>query len=118
MTFSKGGTIFLNGKTYNVSQINSVYIETIIIRKSNEGVNRVSKYTIEARNTYDADARTYWFMEEQEKEFRKEHEKKLEMSRCINRYRNGNHPFALAMTACKTELFYRESNKETTDENQ
>ena len=26
MTFSKGGTIFLNGKTYNVSQINSVYI--------------------------------------------------------------------------------------------
>lgn len=29
MTFSKGGTIFLNGKTYNVSQINSVYIETI-----------------------------------------------------------------------------------------
>jgi len=26
MTFSRGGTIFLNGKTYNVSQINSVYI--------------------------------------------------------------------------------------------
>ena len=92
--------------------------EKIIIRKSNEELNIVSKYPIEALNTYDADNRTYWFMIEQEKEFRKEHEKKLEMSRCINRYRNGNHPFALAMTACKTELFYRESNKETTDENE
>lgn len=26
MTFSKGGTISLGGKTYNISQINSVYI--------------------------------------------------------------------------------------------
>jgi hypothetical protein len=26
MTFSKGGTITLSGKTYNISQINSVYI--------------------------------------------------------------------------------------------
>jgi hypothetical protein len=26
MTFSKGGTITLGGKTYNISQINSVYI--------------------------------------------------------------------------------------------
>ena len=95
--------------------------ETISIRKSNEGVNIVSKYTIEARNDYSKsidNAKTYWVMYDQEKEFRKNHEKKLEMNRCVNRYRNGNHPFALALTACKQELFYRESNKETTDENQ
>ena len=29
MTFSKGGTITLSGKTYNISQINSVYIGAV-----------------------------------------------------------------------------------------
>ena len=29
MTFSKGGTITLGGKTYNISQINSVYIGNV-----------------------------------------------------------------------------------------
>ena len=34
-------------------------------------------------------------------------EKNLEMTKCLNRYRNENHSFALALTACKQELFIR-----------
>jgi len=80
-------------------------VEAISIRKSNEQMNRVSKFTIKARNNYNADARAYYFMYEQEKEKWKNHEKILAMNRCINRYRSRNYHFALAMIACKTELF-------------
>ena len=34
-------------------------------------------------------------------------EKNLEMTKCLNRYRKENHSFALALTACKQELFIR-----------
>lgn len=34
-------------------------------------------------------------------------EKNLEMIKCLNRYRNEDHPFALALTACKLEPFLR-----------
>ena len=76
--------------------------EIISIKKSSELVNRLSGYTKSAT------ADIYWDMYDQERRYRKNHEKKLEMSRCVNRYRNGNHPFALALTACKKELFYKD----------
>ena len=85
--------------------------EIISIKKSSELLKSVSGYTKSA--AADGDGRAYIFMYEQEKEVRGKHEKIVEMSRCVNRYRNGNHPFALALTACKQELFYKESNKET-----
>lgn len=34
-------------------------------------------------------------------------EKNLEILKCLNRYRKENHSFALALTACKQELFIR-----------
>ena len=34
-------------------------------------------------------------------------EKNLEMTKCLSRYRKENHSFALALTACKQELFIR-----------
>lgn len=45
-------------------------------------------------------------------------EKNLEMLKCLNRYRNENHSFAPALTACKQELFYNQRNKDPIDENQ
>lgn len=37
--------------------------------------------------------------------------KRVGMKSCLERYRDANHPFALALTACKSEVFYDESNK-------
>jgi len=83
--------------------------EIISIKKIRERVNTFTGYT----RSPSATGSTYFVMLDQENNERKVLEKKLEMSRCVNRYRNGNHPFAPALTACKQELFYKESIKET-----
>jgi len=45
-------------------------------------------------------------------------EKNLAMTKCLGRYRNENHSFAPALTACKQELFYNQKNKDPIDEKQ
>jgi hypothetical protein len=75
--------------------------------------------SLEAKKTYASDLFERSLYEgEKEKEYIKM-KKSGAMISCVERYRNGNHPFALALTACKIELFYDKSNKlPPFDENQ
>ena len=70
---------------------------------------RYEEYSKEEERSFDKKYGTSFsgFGEKKLEEILEVSEKKLEMLKCLNRYRKENHSFALALTACKQELFIR-----------